>query len=43
VRWAVDLVSPMASLLLAMLLASSQDMVYVPGRMISGLYRRCGL
>ena len=31
VRWAVDLVSPMASLLLAVLLTSGQDVVYVPG------------
>ncbi|MDR0346127.1 MAG: IS110 family transposase, partial [Nocardiopsaceae bacterium] len=37
VRWAVDLVSPMASLLLAVLLTSGQDVVYVPGRMVSGL------
>lgn len=37
VRWAVDLVSPMASLLLAVLLASGQDVAYVPGRMVAGL------
>lgn len=37
VRWAVDLVSPMASLLLAILLTSGQDVVYVPGRMVAGL------
>src|ERR1700722_8923115 len=37
VRWAVDLVSPVASLLLAVLLTSGQDVVYVPGRMVSGL------
>jgi transposase len=37
VRWAVDLVSPMASLLLAILLTSGQKVVYVPGRMVSGL------
>ena len=37
VRWAVDLVSPMASLLLAVLLTSGQDVVYVPGRMVSAL------
>jgi transposase len=37
VRWAVDLVSPMASLLLAVLLTSGQDVVYVPGRMVWGL------
>jgi transposase len=37
VRWAVDLISPMASLLLAVLLTSGQDVVYVPGRMVSGL------
>ena len=29
-RWAVDLVSPMASLLLAVLLTSGEDVVYVP-------------
>jgi transposase len=37
VRWAVDLVSLMASLLLAVLLTSGEDVVYVPGRMVSGL------
>ncbi len=37
VRWAVDLVSPMASLLLAILLTSGQDVVYVPGRMVAAL------
>jgi transposase len=37
VRWAVDLVSPMASLLLAVLLTSSQNVVYVPGRMVAGM------
>jgi transposase len=37
VRWAVDLVSPMASLLAAVLLTSGQDVVYVPGRMVCGL------
>jgi transposase len=37
VRWAVDLVSPMASLLLAVLLTSGQQVVYVPGRMIAGM------
>jgi transposase len=37
VRWAVDLVSPVAALLLAVLLASGQDVVYVPGRMAAGM------
>jgi transposase len=37
VRWAVDLVSPMAPLLLAVLLTAGQDVVYVPGRMVSSL------
>lgn len=37
VRWAVDLVSPMASLLLAVLLASGQNVVYVPGRVVAGM------
>lgn len=37
VRWAVDLVSPMASLLLAVLLAGGQNVVYVPGRMVVGM------
>ncbi len=37
VRWAVDLVSPMASLLLAVLLTSGQNVVYVPGRVVSGM------
>jgi transposase len=37
VRWAVDLVSPMASLLLAVLLTSGQNVVYVPGRMVAGM------
>lgn len=37
VRWAVDLVSPMASLLLAVLLTSGQDVVYVPGRVVAGM------
>jgi transposase len=37
VRWAVDLVSPVASLLLAMLLAGGQHVVYVPGRMVASL------
>ena len=35
VRWAVDLVSPMASLLLAILLTGGQNVVYVPGRMVA--------
>ncbi|WP_051866547.1 IS110 family transposase [Streptosporangium roseum] len=37
VRWAVDLVSPPAALLLATLLTSGQNVVYVPGRMVNGM------
>ena len=37
VRWAVDLVSPAAALLLAILLASGQKVVYVPGRVVHGM------
>lgn len=37
VRWAVDLVSPAAALLLAILLASRQKVVYVPGRVVHGM------
>jgi hypothetical protein len=37
VRWAVDLVSPAAALLLAVLLASGQKVVYVPGRVVHGM------
>lgn len=42
VRWAVDLVSPMASLLLAVLLTSGQDVVYVPGRMVATMAEALG-
>jgi len=37
VRWAVDLVSPAAALLLAALLSSGQKVVYVPGRVVHGM------
>jgi transposase len=37
VRWAVDLVSPAAALLLAILLSSGQKVVYVPGRVVHGM------
>ncbi|MBO0787593.1 MAG: IS110 family transposase [Actinobacteria bacterium] len=37
VRWAVDLVSPAAALLLAILLCSGQKVVYVPGRVVHGM------
>lgn len=37
VRWAVDLVSPMASLLIAVLLTGGQNVVYVPGRTVNGM------
>jgi hypothetical protein len=40
VRWAVDLVSPAAALLLAILLSSGQKVVYVPGRVVHA-WRRC--
>ncbi len=37
VRWAVDLVSPAASLLLTLLLTTGQKVVYVPGRVVNGM------
>jgi transposase len=37
VRWAVDLVSPAAALLLAVLLSAGQKVVYVPGRVVHGM------
>ncbi|GAA4297229.1 IS110 family transposase [Actinomadura luteofluorescens] len=37
VRWAIDLVSPPAALLLAILLSSGQNVVYVPGRVVHGM------
>lgn len=37
VRWAVDMVSPSAALLLAVLLSSGQKVVYVPGRVVHGM------
>jgi hypothetical protein len=37
VRWAVDLVSPAAALLLAVLLSGGQKVVYVPGRVVHGM------
>jgi transposase len=37
VRWAVDLVSPAAALLLGILLSSGQKVVYVPGRVVHGM------
>jgi transposase len=37
VRWAVDLVSPPAALLLAILLSTGQKVVYVPGRVVNGM------
>ena len=42
VRWAVDLVSPCAAMLLAVLLAGNQKVVYVPGRVVhamAGVFR----
>lgn len=36
-RWPVDLVSPAAALLLAILLSSGQRVVYVPGRVVHGM------
>jgi transposase len=42
VRWAVDLVSPVASLLLAVLLTSGQQVVYVPGRMVAVMAEALG-
>ncbi|TMR22330.1 IS110 family transposase [Actinomadura geliboluensis] len=37
VRWAVDLVSPPAALLLALLLTRGEKVVYVPGRVVHGM------
>ncbi|MER6170878.1 IS110 family transposase [Streptosporangium sp. NPDC001681] len=37
VRWAVDLISTQASLLLGVLLTGGQNVVYVPGRMVNGM------
>ncbi|MET8340315.1 IS110 family transposase [Streptosporangium canum] len=37
VQWAVDLVSPAAALLPAILLTSGQKVVYVPGRVVDGM------
>jgi len=37
VRWAVDMISPPAALLLAILLSSGQKVVYVPGRVVHGM------
>ncbi|MBE3016350.1 IS110 family transposase, partial [Microbispora sp. NEAU-D428] len=37
VRWAVDLVSPAAALLLTLLLTTGQKVVYVPGRVVNGM------
>jgi transposase len=37
VRWAVDLVSPAAALLLAVLLSDGQKVAYVPGRVVHGM------
>ena len=37
VRWAVDLISPMASLLITVLLINDQSVVYVPGRTVHGM------
>lgn len=37
VRWAVDLVSPVASLLITVLLTNGQNVVYVPGRTVHGM------
>ncbi|MFV2178709.1 IS110 family transposase [Actinomadura sp. LOL_016] len=37
VRWAVDLISPPAALLLALLLTRGEKVVYVPGRVVHGM------
>jgi transposase len=37
VRWAIDLVSPPAALLSAILLSGGQSVVYVPGRVVHGM------
>nr|AIU93843.1 hypothetical protein LRS1606.409 [Rhodococcus sp. NS1] len=35
VRWAIDLISPMALLLISVLLAADQTVTYVPGRVVN--------
>ncbi|MFI2478766.1 IS110 family transposase [Nocardia xishanensis] len=37
VRWAIDLTSPMALLLITVLLASGQEVNYVPGRVVNSM------
>ncbi|WP_063049764.1 IS110 family transposase [Nocardia arthritidis] len=42
VRWAIDLVSPLAALLITVLLGAGESVVYVPGRMVAtmtGIFR----
>ncbi len=41
-RWAIDLTSPLAALLITVLLAAGESVVYVPGRMVAtmtGIFR----
>ncbi|TLF90834.1 IS110 family transposase, partial [Nocardia cyriacigeorgica] len=41
-RWAIDLTSPLAALLIAVLLSAGESVVYVPGRMVAtmtGIFR----
>ena len=35
VRWAIDLTSPLALMLITVLLGAGQSVVYVPGRMVN--------
>ncbi|WP_086845898.1 IS110 family transposase [Nocardia farcinica] len=42
VRWAIDLTSPLAALLITVLLSAGESVVYVPGRMVAtmtGIFR----
>lgn len=36
-RWAIDLTSPLAALLITVLLAAGEQVAYVPGRMVSAM------
>lgn len=36
-RWAIDLISPQAALLITVLLAAGQSVVYVPGRTVNAM------
>ena len=40
VRWAIDLTSPMALMLITVLLGGEQSVVYVPGRVVNTMTMR---